>query len=174
MKQILAIIVLSLFVPAYAQDQDLAAAKLPDAPSADSSLTIFPHPEKAPYLLAGQANIIFQAHGPFHSPYEGQNSLLGRGEYKTSLVGTLFLGLQLHPKLRYNTDAILDVESAGGRGISQALGLAGFTNLDVVRNPSLGSKPYLARVQIHQTIGLTSKLLEAERTPFTLSTQVPE
>ena len=39
----------------------------------------------------------------------------------------------------------LDVEEAGWGGISGALGLAGFTNLDVVRNPSLGTAPYLAR-----------------------------
>ena len=42
--------------------------------------------------IAGQANIIFQADGPFHSPYEGTNSFIGRGEYKTSLLGTLYLG----------------------------------------------------------------------------------
>jgi len=152
----------------------VVSASVPDAPSANNATTIFPHSENAPYFISGQANIIFQAHGPFHSPYDGPNSLQGRGEYKTSLVGTLFLGLQLNRNPRYATDAIVDFESAGGRGISQALGLAGFTNLDVVRNPSLGSKPYLARVVIHQTLGLTSKLVDAERTPFSLSTRVPE
>lgn len=43
--------------------------------------------------------------------------------------------------IRYATDFIYDEEAAGGRGLSEALGLAGFTNLDVVRNPSLGSVP---------------------------------
>ena len=179
MKPALAIILLLVFIPAHAQEQEVPAdqtytAELPDSPSADPSLTVFPHPEKAPYLLAGQANIIFQGHGPFHSPYEGENSLLSRGEYKTSLVGTLFLGLQLHHNLRYNTDGILNVESTGGRGISEALGLAGFTNLDVVRNPNLGSAPYISRVQLHQTIGFTSNLVEVERTPFSLATEAPE
>src|SRR5215470_476121 len=165
----LSIVMLALSsLPAFAQP-DPATSALPDAPSADTPTTMFPHPENTRYFIAGQANIIFQAHGPFHSPYDGPNSLQARGEYKTSLVGTLYLGLQLNRKPRYATDAIVDFESAGGRGISQALGLAGFTNLDVVRNPSLGSKPYLARVQIHQTIGLTDKLIEAERTPFALS-----
>ena len=144
------------------------------SPSADPPVTIFPHPENSRYLATGQANIIFQAHGPFHSPYDGINSLQGRGEYKTSLLGTLFLGAQLNRNPRYNTDVIFDVESSGGRGISQALGLAGFTNLDVVRNPNLGSAPYIARVQIHQTLGLTDRLVESDRTPFSLATQVPE
>jgi len=137
-------------------------------------LTLFPHPDSARYLLSGQANIIFQAHPGFHSPYEGTNSLLARGEYKTSLVGTLFLGFKLNANPRFETDGIYDLESAGGRGDSEALGLAGFTNLDVVRNPNLGSTPYTARAQIHQTIGLTSKLIDAERTQFSLATKVPE
>jgi high affinity Mn2+ porin len=167
---------------AHAQELDLNTAarpshpsKLPEAPEpADPPLTIFPHPEEAPYLISGQANIIFQGHAPFHSPYEGPNSLRGGGEYKTSLLGTLFLGLQLHHNHRYNTDALLNVESAGGRGISEALGLAGFTNLDVVRNPDLGSAPYIARVQLHQTIGFTNMLVPVERTPFSLATEAPE
>jgi high affinity Mn2+ porin len=137
-------------------------------------LTVFPHPDAARYLISGQANIVFQAHPGFHSPYQGANSLLPRGEYKVSMVGTLFLGLQLHHNLRYNTDAIYDLESSGGRGVSEALGLAGFTNLDVVRNPQLGPVPYTARVELHQTIGFTSKLVATQRTQFSLATQVPE
>jgi len=158
-----------------------AAAQQPQASQPDAAtdsnttpLTLFPHPDSARYLLSGQANIIFQAHPGFHSPYEGTNSLLARGEYKTSLVGTLFLGFKLNANPRFETDGIYDLESAGGRGDSQALGLAGFTNLDVVRNPNLGSTPYTARAQIHQTIGLTSKLVDAERTQFSLATKVPE
>jgi len=152
---------------------------LPDAPTPspvtdDPPLTMFPHSETSRFYIAGQANIIFQSHGPFHSPYEGTNSFLGAGEYKTSLLGTLFLGAQLRRNPRTETDGIFNLESSGGRGLSEALGLAGFTNLDVVRNPSLGSVPYMARAQLHQTIGFTDKLVESSRTPFSLATQVPE
>lgn len=142
-------------------------------PDTSAPVMLFPHSDRSPFYASGQANIIFQAHGPFHSPYEGVNSLVSRGEYKTSLVGTLFLGAQLHTHARYNTEFLLDFESAGGRGISQALGLAGFTNLDVVRNPNLGSKPYIARVQIHQTIGFTEQMVHGDRTPFSLATEQP-
>jgi hypothetical protein len=165
---------LLLLSPAASRAQAADKAQTPCESAASDSTTILRHPDHSPFLTTGQANIIFQAHAPFHSPYDGLNSLQGRGEYKTSLVGTLFLGIQLNRHPRYATDAIVDFESAGGRGISQALGLAGFTNLDVVRNPNLGSKPYLARVVIHQTIGLTSRLEQTERTPFSLSTQLPE
>ncbi len=145
-------------------------------------LTMFPHPDRTPWYVAGQANIIFQAHPAFHSPYEGANSLRGVGEYKTSLLGTVYLGYQLQRlwkgpatknNFRYNTDLILDLESASGRGISQALGLAGFTNLDVVRNPTLGSTPYIARAEIHQTIGFTNEMSESVRGPLSLATKVP-
>ena len=145
----------------------------PEAPQPADPL-MFPHSQTAPYYVAGQLNIIFQAHGPFHSPYLGPNSLLPRGEYKSSLVGTLFTGFELLRNPSHHLDAIYDEESAGGRGISEALGLAGFTNLDVVRNPTLGPVPYLARVQLHQTIGLSSKLVGADRGPFSLATETPE
>ncbi len=135
--------------------------------------TVFPHADDTRWLILGQANIVFQAHPGFHSPYAGQNSMLARGEYKTSLVGTLFTAFQLNRNPRYATDAIFNLEATGGRGVSEALGLAGFTNLDVVRNPSLGSKPYVARVQLHQLIGFTDELVDSARTPFALSTKVP-
>jgi high affinity Mn2+ porin len=156
-----------------------APATLPDAPSPsapadEAAATMFPHSETSRYYIAGQANIIFQANGPFHSPYEGPNSFIGRGEYKVSLLGTLYLGAQLRRSPKTETDAIFNLESSGGRGLSEALGLAGFTNLDVVRNPNLGSVPYMARVQLHQTFGFTDKLIESPRTPFSLATQVPE
>jgi hypothetical protein len=156
----------------------LAAAQTPEpaqTAAADSAPTVFPHNDADRWYIAGQANIIFQAHPPFHSPYQGANSLLPRGEYKTSLLGTLYLGLQAHRSLRYNTDLIYDEETSGGRGISEALGLAGATNLDVVRNPNLGSTPYMARVQIHQTIGFTNEMVDADggRSPFSLATKVP-
>ena len=181
MQVLAALLLLTLSLSAYAQEMNLSdphpahQSKLPEEPTpSDPPVTMFSHPENAPWLITGQANIIFQGHGPFHSPYEGTHSLLSRGEYKTSLLGTLFLGAQVYRNPRYNTDAVVNIESSGGRGISEALGLAGFTNLDVVRNPNLGSTPYLARVQIHQTIGLTDKLVESERTPFSLATEAPE
>ena len=150
-----------------------ATGEAPPA-QAPADPVMFAHLDGTRYFIAGQANIIFQAHGPFHSPYEGTNSLLDRGEYKTSLVGTLFLGAELLRNPALHLEVLYDEETAGGRGISEALGLAGFTNLDVVRNPTLGPVPYLARVQVHGTIGLSSKMVEATRGPFALATEVPE
>ncbi|MHB1023799.1 MAG: carbohydrate porin [Acidobacteriaceae bacterium] len=160
-----------MFHTAFCQREKVANTQAPSAPS----VTMFSHPNGAPWWITGQENTIFQAHPNFHSPYEGTNSLRAGGEYKASEVATLYLGYEPHHHLRYNTELILNLENAGGRGISQALGLAGFTNLDVVRNPNLGSTPYLARVQVVQTIGLTNTMVDNEnRGPFSLAAKVPE
>jgi len=161
-----ALAALMLSAPSWAQQP-----AVPDAPT--PMTTMAPHSDHAPWWLSGQANIIFQGRPAFHSDYESTNSFRNSAEYKTSLVGTLFTAVRATKSTRYNTDLILDFESAGGRGLSQALGIAGFTNLDVVRNPNLGSKPYLARYQIHQTIGLSSETIPQKRGPFSLAPQVP-
>jgi hypothetical protein len=134
---------------------------------------MFSRPEGARWWVSGQANVIFQGRLPFHSPYQGPNSFRNSAEYKTSLVETLYTAVRPTRSIRYNTDLVLDFESAGGRGLSQALGLAGFTNLDVVRNPNLGSKPYIARYQVHQVIGLTDKTSSQEPNFYALATSVP-
>ena len=136
-------------------------------------VTMLPHPDDALYWISGQANIILQGRLPFHSPYQGPNSFRSSAEYKTSMIGTLYLAARRNRSIRYNTDFIYDEESAGGRGLSEALGLAGFTNLDVVRNPNLGSVPYTARYQIHQVIGLTNEISNQEAGFFALAPAVP-
>jgi len=153
--------------------EDSAGGAGPTAPPAVETLTMFPHSDTAPYWVSGQANSILQMHGHFHSPYQGANSLIDDVEEKASEVSTLYLGYQLRPNTRYNTDLIVDIENAGGRGISQALGLAGETNLDVVRNPTLSISPYLSHGEIHQIIGLTSEMTDQDRGPFALATKVP-
>ena len=136
-------------------------------------LTQFPHPDDARYLIAGQANIIYQGRLPFHALYEGTNSFRNSAEYKTSMIGTLYTALRPTRSIRYNTDLIFDMEMAAGRGLSEALGLAGFTNLDVVRNPNLGTVPYIARYQIHQVIGLTNQTTNQQAGTFALAPSVP-
>jgi high affinity Mn2+ porin len=147
--------------------QDSASAS-DDAESGDL-LTLFPHSQTAPYWISGQANIIFQWHPSFPAKYSGPNSFHSFGENATSKVYTLYLGYEL----THNTEVFMDVESAGGHGLSAALGLAGFVNLDVVRNPELGDVPYLARAMVRQIIPLSDQRVPAERGPFGLATSLP-
>lgn len=149
-------------------------AKAEDPPADSPATTMFPHPEEARYWVSGQANIIFQGRIPFHAAYQGANSFRNSAEYKTSMVGTLYTALRRNRSVRYNTDFVFDLEAAEGRGLSEAFGLAGFTNLDVVRNPNLGKAPYPARFQIHQVIGLTNKTVSQEPNFFAVASEVPE
>jgi high affinity Mn2+ porin len=132
------------------------------------AVTVFPHPEGR-FWISGQMNFIFQAHGDFPALYSGPNSLHNTGEHALSRVFTLYTGVIVHP----GTELLVDVESTQGRGISDALGLGGFTNVDVVRNPDLGAKPYIARVMLHQTFALSDETVDQERTPFAFAKSVP-
>jgi len=140
-----------------------------DSPTDSEPVTLFPHSESSKYWISGQANIILQWHPAFPAKYSGVNSLRSRAENDTSKVYTLFLGYELAP----DSQVFLDVESAGGHGIGNAFGLAGFTNLDVVRNPALGATPYLARLMFLQIISLSVERAPADRGPLQLATSLP-
>jgi high affinity Mn2+ porin len=141
-----------------------------DDPETDPNLVMFPHPETDRLWISGQANFISQWHPGFHSPYQGPNSLSPQAQDATSRVLTLYTGL----RLTNNAELLCDVQETGGHGIGEALGLAGFTNLDVVRNPTLSKAPYIANLMWHQIIPLGDSRIPSERTPFSLFSQLPE
>lgn len=155
--------------------QEAAAPQSPAAPDdppaeTESTPTMFPHPETDRLWLSGQANFISQYHPGFHAPYSGINSLSPQGQDATSRVLTLFTGL----RLTTTTEFLCDVQETGGHGLGEALGLAGFTNLDVVRNPLLSKAPYIARLMWHQIIPLGRNKVPVDRNPFSLFRELPE
>ena len=160
-------IVLCCATPFYAQQQDQQGQQA-NAPDSHDPETFFPHPDKR-YWVSGQINFIFQTNPPFDAAYSGTNSFRNRYEKATSRVMTLFTGL----KLNDSTELLVDVEETGGRGLSDALGLAGFVNLDVVRNPDLGQAPYLARAMVHKVFALSKDKVEVDRGPLSGFTQLP-
>jgi high affinity Mn2+ porin len=121
------------------------------------------------FWISGQANFIRQQHGSFHAEYSGPNSLRPDAEHATSRVLTLYTGFEI----TNNLEILADVESAAGNGLSNALGVAGFPNVDVVRNPTLGSSPYVSRVTIHYILPLSSETTEATRNPLSLASSLP-
>ena len=86
---------------AMAQDDD------PDTSPAET--TMFPHPDESRWWLSGQVNLIWQAHGRFTSPYQGDNSLRPDPEQALSRLWTIYTGV----KLPGHTELLLDIESAG-------------------------------------------------------------
>lgn len=175
--------VASLIAPAALRAQAPPSADLQAAPQTaaapdkqnkdsakDSAATLFPHSESSRFWASGQGNIILQWHPAFRSPYSGPNSLSAAAQNATSRVFTLYLGVQITKSF----EVIFSPESAGGAGVGAALGLAGFTNLDVVRNPELGANPYVGRFFVHKTFALSSESEPVERGPLDLETAVPK
>jgi high affinity Mn2+ porin len=154
------------------QDQTSQSAASGDTKNqdADPPVTLFPHSESSRFWISGQANFISQWHSAFHSPYQGPNSLSPEAQDATSRVLTLFTGL----KLTHTTEFLFDVQETGGHGIGEALGIGGFTNLDVVRNPLLSKSPYVGRLMWHQVIPLSAKKSPVEPTPLSLFKELPE
>ncbi len=121
------------------------------------------------FWISAQGNFIRQQHASFPAQYSGPNSFLADAEHATSRIETLYTGFRITKRL----EILCDVESAGGAGLSNALGVAGFTNVDVVRNPKLGEDPYISRVMLHYTLPLGKETTETTRNPMSLASVVP-
>jgi len=158
----------------WAQDKAITAeqqsAQVPKQNSEAAPPTMFPHPESDRWWISGQANFISQWHPAFHSPYQGSRSLPPQAQDATSRVLTLFTGV----RLTNGAELLCDVQETGGHGIGEAVGLAGVTNLDIVRNPDLSKAPYIARLMWHQVILLGSQKIDSSRSPLSLFSSLPE
>lgn len=150
----------------------------PDAPAAtdpassegsDDPPAMFPHFRNTRFWLTGQMNFIFQTHPPFPALYSGPHSLSPDYEKATSRVMTLYTGV----RVSNSTEFIFDFEEAGGAALSLGFGLAGNTDLDIVRNPLLSKAPYLGRGEIHHVFALSKDKIENERNPFSLFDELP-
>lgn len=157
------------FTYLHAQTPSQGAPVSQEDPTSSEAGTIFAHSESSRFWISGQVNVITQWHPAFRSPYQGPNSLSPEAQDASSRVLTLLTGVQATG----TTEFLCDVQETGGHGIGEALGLAGFTNLDVVRNPTIGKAPYVARLIWHQIIPLSGEKVASERTPLSLFTQLP-
>jgi len=151
--------------------QTLVAQRAPTPSPSDTApaTAMFPHDDSSPWWISGQINLIEQSHDAFPALYTGPHSFLATPERTISRVLTLYTGL----RLGHGWEAFVDIESAGGLGLSNAFGLAGFTDLDVVRNPTLGSAPYLARLMIRKVIALSSDEVTVTPSPLGLASHLP-
>ncbi|MHB1923022.1 MAG: carbohydrate porin, partial [Chitinophagaceae bacterium] len=104
--------------------------------------------KKASYHF--QLTTVLQGHPAFRALYSGKNSLVDTAEQAISLTTTLFLGRSLWK----GASIYVDPEIAGGKGISGALGLGGFTNGETFRIGDPTPELYLARAFIRQHIAL--------------------
>ena len=144
----------------------------PSSPPSDAVAdpeAMFPHFKSTRFWLSGQANFIFQAHPDFHADYSGKNSLSPDYNKATSRVMTLYTGVRLNN----STELLVDIEEAGGAALSTGLGLAGNTDLDIVRNPLLSKEPYLGRGMVHKVFALSKDKVENQRSYLSLFDELP-
>lgn len=138
-------------------------------PDSDDPQAMFPHLKDTRFWLSGQANFIFQTHPPFPALYSGPHSLRPVYEKATSRVLTLYTGVRLSDSF----EILADVEEAGGAALSFGFGLAGNTDLDIVRNPLLSKAPYLARGMFHKVFALSKDKIENQRNALSLFEELP-
>jgi len=141
-----------------------------DPPAAIAPESMLPRLKDTRFWLSGQANFIFQTHPPFFAKYSSAHSLDRNFEKATSRVLTLYTGARLND----STEILVDIEEAGGAALTTGLGLAGFPNLDIVRNPLLTKAPYVARGMVHKVFALSKDKVENERNPLSLFEQLPK
>ena len=151
------------------QTDPAPAASVADPPPEEGTEAMFPHFKDTRFWLTGQANFIFQTHPPFHSDYSGPHSLSSNYEKATSRVMTLYTGVRLNN----STEILVDIEEAGGAALTEGFGLAGNTDLDIVRNPLLSKEPYLGRGMIHKVFALSKDKVENQRSFLSLFEELP-
>jgi hypothetical protein len=148
---------------------DSPAAPAAEPPSDDSTEAMLPHFKNSHFWLSGQANFIFQTHPDFPALHSGPHSLSGRYEKATSRVLTLYTGY----RPTNSSELLFDLEEAGGSALSLGFGLAGNTDLDIVRNPLLSKAPYVGRAEYHHVFAFSQDKIENERNVFSLFDELP-
>src|SRR6266576_6720441 len=141
----------------------------PSPPDEINTESMLPHFRDTRFWLSGQANFVFQTHPDFHALYSGPHSLSPRYEKATSRLLTLYTGVRLNN----STEFLVDIEEAGGTALTQGFGLAGNTDLDIVRNPSLSKAPYLGRGEFHKVFAFSDDKIENQRNMFSLFEELP-
>jgi high affinity Mn2+ porin len=150
-------------------DAPAASAGDPPADPDPGPESMLPHFKDTRFWLSGQMNFIFQTHPPFDADYSGKNSLMPAYDKATSRVLTLYTGVRIND----STEILVDIEEAGGSALSTGLGLAGNTDLDIVRNPLLSKQPYLGRAMIHKVFALSKDKIENQRSYLSLFDELP-
>jgi hypothetical protein len=150
----------ALGMPAAAQAQGLGqangAAQGGDSSaasdSAATSTSLYDRYPWLPRLLGAQFTYIGQAMPSFHALYSGPNSLTNRGDHQNTHTYGVYFGARATSELQLYAD----FEDARGGGLGHAVGLAGLTDGDVIREgvANLGQGPYLARSYVTYAIPL--------------------
>ena len=118
-------------------------------------------PVFVPQFLGAQYTFVDQHQERVHSPYAGPLSLKARSDTARSHTFGAYFGVALPAHFQF----YFDVEMFKGQGVSNATGMAGLTNGDVIRSgsASLGKTPYVARRFLRWSLPLGEETEDSER-----------
>ena len=105
-----------------------------------------------------QQTIVVQYHPDFTAKYSGTNSLDTSEPAQTSITSTFFIGRRLWK----NAEVYFNPELAGGNGLSNATGIAGFPNGETFRIGNPMPQVTVARFFINQRFDLSDALTMVE------------
>ena len=100
--------------------------------------------------IHGQFTFIGQGYPPFHSPYEGPQSLTGNSQFKNTISATAFIGFRPWD----GTEVYIDPELMQGFGLSNTFGVAAFPNGEAQKSNFPMPRVDIARIFVRQTFGL--------------------
>ena len=98
----------------------------------------------------GQFTLIGQGYPAFRSPYQGQNSLAGAGQFKNTTSATAFVGVRLWDGMEF----YVNPELMQGSGLSDTFGLAAYPNGEAQKSGFPYPRLNIARVFVRKTFGL--------------------
>jgi high affinity Mn2+ porin len=139
---------IALLVNAIGLAQNAGPATTPSAAPSGISAT---QPEAEWYGVHAQGTVISMKHDVFPARYTGVEDVPQHEGWKTSVTGTIFLGLRLPWT---GGEIYCDPEVSGGEGFGGVTGIAGFPNGEIPRVGTPEPEPYIARGFIRQTFGL--------------------
>ena len=127
----------------------LAESAVEGDPTLDSIAP--PNGDTENFSLHGQATYVLQYKDRFHSPYQGNKSMLSTGDQGKSYTLTItpFMGARLWE----GAAAFYNPEAVESMAFSNLSGLGGFTNGEMQRGSNVPMKFYNARYFIQQTFG---------------------
>ncbi|RXK49643.1 carbohydrate porin [Aquirufa rosea] len=105
------------------------------------------------WSLHFQQTAVYQYHAAFDALYSGDNSLQNKEESAMSLTSTLFFDAPLWKGATFT----FNPELSGGKGLSQAKGLGGFTNGETFRIGNPEPVVYVARLLLEQNFDLKNQ-----------------
>jgi high affinity Mn2+ porin len=123
---------------------------LGDAPWNPSTTERAALPESDAWNVHAQTTILPQGYPSFRSPYEGINSLPGRGQIQTTWTTTAFLGVRLWN----GGEFYFNPELAQGFGVNGTVGLDAFPNGEAQKAGAEYPRIRPQRYYLKQTFGL--------------------